>query len=106
MDDSLYMKYMQEAALRDVSFSKESQIALFKNFLSNILIPPIESAYRRNRLVRGKLYLDTRRKQISSFSYRLIEKLNLYVWKSKQHFRNRKLLKDNLVFPALPKRIV
>ena len=41
MDDSLYMKYMQEAALRDVSFSKESQIALFKNFLSNILIPPI-----------------------------------------------------------------
>ena len=60
-DDQLYYEMLQEPALVDVVYSKESQLQILKSFLSSIFLTPFEKAKRRNRDYWGKKYVFSQR---------------------------------------------
>lgn len=102
-DDALYQSYLQEPALADPACLKERQMELLKRFVDNIFTPELSSCYRRNRGMWGGIYVGKRQRQVSSWSYVWKEKVNMYIWKTKQFFRRRKVSNDaRLIFPALP----
>lgn len=86
-DDKLYHQMLQEPALIDEQYCKQHQLDLLHQFLSNILTPPIESAYRRNRKMWGKIYVDNRRRQSNGLLFILNKKYHSWVWKTKQFVR-------------------
>lgn len=102
-DYALYENYIKEPAIINAIFSKENQIKILKKFLSDIFAQPLEKSYRRNRILWGKIYIETQRRQVSSLSFTLSEKFKKYIWRVKQYFRKKKNSKNQkLVFPALP----
>ncbi|MBR1548654.1 MAG: hypothetical protein IJ637_08020 [Prevotella sp.] len=102
-DDTLYESYLREPALGNLSYAKDSQIALLQDFLYHIFDQPIETAYRRNRTLRGKLYIEERQMQVKSFSYVAKMRFKKFVWKAKQYIRKRRVSKDDhMVFPSIP----
>lgn len=101
--DELFQSYLSEPVLVDECYSKDNQLALMRTFLSQIFLQPKESAFRRNRTLRGTLYIKERQRQVSSFSYVFQEKVDGWVWRAKQYLRKRKMQKNgNMVFPSMP----
>lgn len=102
-DEELYQQMMMEPALVDDCFNKANQISLLKDFLVNIFQQPLESAYRRNRLMWGKLYIDERRRQVSNPIFKMQQQYHLLVWKVKQAFKGRWVDKGKpQFFPTIP----
>ena len=91
-DARLYERILREPVLTDSIYSKARQEKLFRQFLSNIFEQPLEQAQRRNRVFHGRIYLDARRKQVSSLSFRCYQKFHDLVWKTK--LAVRKILVD------------
>jgi len=82
-NDELYERMLMEPILVDQCYCKEAQTILFKNFLFSIFSQPIEKAKRRNRVLWGQLYLNERKKQVTSFTYVIREKYIFGLWKIK-----------------------
>ncbi len=102
-DESLYQQMMMEPALVDDSFSKANQIDLLKDFLANIFLPPLESAYRRNRLMWGRLYIDERRRQVSNPVFKMQRQYHQWVWKVKQALKRKQVDKGTQLYvPTSP----
>lgn len=87
MDDELYESMLREPVLADSCYSKANQSALMKEFLLSIFSQPLPCARRRNRIVSGELYINERRKQVRSLSFRLNEKYHQTVWQTKVRLR-------------------
>lgn len=102
-DDTLFEQMVMEPALADEQFSKANQTALLKAFLANIFQQPLESAYRRNRLMWGEMYIEERRRQASNPIFKMQQRYHQWVWKIKETFRKRRVDKGKQqVFPAIP----
>lgn len=58
-NDELYLKYLSAPALLDLEkFDREKQVKQFGEFIRNIFSQEKEKAFRRNKVVWGKRYLD------------------------------------------------
>ncbi len=56
--DDLYLKYLSSPAILNSQFSMETQIKNLNIFIGNIFDQKKEDAFRRNRVVCGKMYLN------------------------------------------------
>lgn len=61
-DDGLYMEMLKQPALLPTSPSADAEIARFEKWLISIFEQPLEKAYRRNREIQGRWYIDKRLK--------------------------------------------
>ena len=61
-DEEQYMAMLREPALLASSPSVDEEIAKFEDWLINIFEQPIEKAYRRNREMQGRWYVERRYK--------------------------------------------
>ena len=86
-DDDLFVSYLKEPVLLDQQYCKEVQIGLLRKFIHNIFTTPLDKAQRRNRILSGKMYIDDRKKQIGSLSYRVNKKYHKFVWDVKTNLR-------------------
>ena len=82
-DNGLYESMLMEPVLLNKCFSKEIQTILFKKFLVSIFSQPLEKAKRRNRVLWGQLYLNERKRQVTSLTYVIREKFILSLWRFK-----------------------
>lgn len=89
-DARLYERILREPVLTDSIYSKARQEKLFRQFLSNIFEQPLEQAQRRNRVFHGRIYLEARRKQVSSPSFLFYQKYHNLVWKLKESVRQKR----------------
>lgn len=64
-DEEQYMAMLREPALLPTSSSIDEEIAKFEEWLINIFEQPLEKAYRRNREMHGRWYIE-RRYQLDS----------------------------------------
>lgn len=87
-DDQLWESMMREPVLTNSCYSKVHQEEQLKHFLSNIFNQPLEDAYRRNRLMWGKMYIDDRRRQTKGLAYVIHKKYHLWIWKAKSWLKN------------------
>lgn len=87
-DDTLWEGMIKEPVLMDSCYSKAHQQELLRGFLNNIFSQPLEAAYRRNRLMWGKMYVDNRRRQVSGLGFVFHKKYHLWVWKAKSWLKN------------------
>lgn len=86
-DDELWASMVREPALADEYYSEKQQTKLLKQFLAHIFTTPLEEAYRRNRLMWGRFYIEDRRKQVRSLSFTLQKKYHKLAWQAKQRVR-------------------
>lgn len=86
-DDDLFVSYLKEPVLLDQQYCKEVQIELLRKFIHNIFTTPLDKAQRRNRILSGKMYIDDRKKQTGSLSYRVNKKYHKFVWDVKTNLR-------------------
>lgn len=61
-DEDKYMQMLREPALLPTSPSIEEELERFEKWLINIFEQPIEKAYRRNREMHGRWYIERRYK--------------------------------------------
>lgn len=61
-DDEMYMEMLRQPALLPSSPSVDAEIARFEKWLISIFEQPLENAYRRNREMLGRWYIDKRLK--------------------------------------------
>lgn len=59
----LYKEMLLTPAYADSKYNKEEQLKCLKEYLSNILLPPLQTSYRRNRVHWGNAYLKEKRIQ-------------------------------------------
>jgi hypothetical protein len=88
-DDALYEQMLREPALRSDEYCEAIHTPQLKAFLNNIFQQPLEKAQRRNRGTWGQLYIENRRKQVNSYSYKLQASLHRTIWKFKQLLRRK-----------------
>ena len=86
-DDTLWQEYLRQPALTDEHYSKSIQSEAFKAFLYHIISQPLEKAYRRNRLMWGRLYIADRICQTRSIDFRLWKAYHKWVWKIKNYLK-------------------
>lgn len=82
-DDELYEQMLREPVLLDEQYSEAVHTPQLKAFWLQILTLPVEQAQRRNRGTWGRMYVEARRSQVSSLSYKAQKKYHLWAWKTK-----------------------
>ena len=80
-DDELYLSMLREPALLPATLTRDEEYARFETWLLNIFEQPLEQAYRRNREMHGKWYIERR----FCLSYKDNWKAILNLYKEKFH---------------------
>ena len=80
-DDELYLSMLREPALLPATLTKDEEYARFEAWLLNIFEQPLEQAYRRNREMYGRWYIERR----FCLSYKDNWKAILNLYKEKFH---------------------
>ena len=88
-DEQLWHDMLAVSLLTDDNYRSECQEEALRQFLSNIFSQPLEKAYRRNRLMWGRLYIDDRVRQTRSIDFRLWKGYHKWVWNLKKHLFRR-----------------